>query len=243
VSTAPRLRFWAITLVALAVVGLTTALGAWQLGRAHQRVALEQELLRQQQRAPVDERALDTSTAATQLLQRAIVVRGTWVPRYTVFLDNRQMDGKVGFFVVTPLRLEGSGRPVLVERGWVPRNFEHREALPPVPTPAGIVTVRGRIAPPPAKLYDFGGAPAGTIRQNVDLPAFRAETGLPLLGLAVLQTDGDAADGLLRHWPEPASGAETNYGYAFQWWALAALTAILYVWFQLIAPRRKASHA
>jgi surfeit locus 1 family protein len=243
VSTGSRLRFWAITLVALAVVGLTTALGAWQLGRAHQRLALEQELLRQQQRAPVDERALDASTPATRLLQRAIVVRGTWVPRYTVFLDNRQMDGKVGFFVVTPLRLEGSGRPVLVERGWVPRNFEHREVLPPVPTPAGIVTVRGRIAPPPAKLYDFGGAPAGTIRQNIDLPAFRAETGLPLLDVAVRQTDGEAADGLLRHWPEPASGAETNYGYAFQWWALAALTAILYVWFQLIAPRRKASHA
>jgi surfeit locus 1 family protein len=243
VSTGSRLRFWAITLVALAVVGLTTALGAWQLGRAHQRLALEQELLRQQQRAPVDERALDASTPATQLLQRAIVVRGTWVARYTVFLDNRQMDGKVGFFVVTPLRLEGSGRPVLVERGWVPRNFEHREVLPPVPTPAGIVTVRGRIAPPPAKLYDFGGAPAGTIRQNIDLPAFRAETGLPLLDVAVRQTDGEAADGLLRHWPEPASGAETNYGYAFQWWALAALTAILYVWFQLIAPRRKASHA
>lgn len=240
--TNSRLRFWGITLAALAVVAATSALGAWQLGRAHQRLALEQALLRQQQRSPVGEDALYGSTPG-QLLQRAIVVRGTWLARYTVFLDNRQMDGKVGFFVVTPLRLEGSGRPVLVERGWVPRNFEHREALPPVATPGGIVTVRGRIAPPPAKLYDFGGAPTGTIRQNIDVPAFRAETGLPLLELAVRQTDGDAADGLLRHWPEPASGAETNYGYAFQWWALAALTAILYVWFQLIAPRRKASHA
>jgi surfeit locus 1 family protein len=243
VSTGSRLRFWVITLAALAVVGLTTALGAWQLGRAHQRLARQQALLHQQQRAPVGEQALYASTSATQLLQRAIVVRGTWLPRYTIFLDNRQMDGKVGFFVVTPLRLQGTGRPVLVERGWVQRNFEHREALPPIPTSGGIVTVRGRIAPPPAKLYDFGGAPAGAIRQNIDLSAFRAETGLPLLALAIRQTDGDADDGLLRHWPEPASGAETNYGYAFQWWALAALTAILYVWFQLIAPRRKASHA
>ena len=67
----------------------------------------------------------------------------------------------------------------------------------------------------------------------------RAETGLPLLDVAVRQTGGDASDGLLRDWPEPASGAETNYGYAFQWWALAALTAFLYVWFQFIAPRRK----
>jgi surfeit locus 1 family protein len=243
VSRGTRLRFWGITAVALAVIGVTTALGAWQLGRAHQRLALEQALLRQQQRAPVGEQALLGATPATHLLQRPIVVRGTWAPRHTVFLDNRQMEGKVGFFVVTPLLLEGSGRPVLVERGWVQRNFERRDALPAIPTPAGVVTVHGRIAPPPPKLYDFGGPPTGVIRQNIDLPRFRAETGLPLLDLAVRQTGADPADGLLRDWPEPAGGAETNYGYAFQWWSLAALTAILYAWFQLIAPRRKARHA
>jgi surfeit locus 1 family protein len=35
----------------------------------------------------------------------------------------------------------------------------------------------------------------------------------------------------------------TNYGYAAQWWALSILIAILYVWFQFIAPRRKVPHA
>jgi surfeit locus 1 family protein len=130
----------------------------------------------------------------------------------------------------------------LVERGWVPRNFEQREKLPPVPTPDGTVELRGRIAPPPAKLYEFSGAQRGAIRQNLDLAQFRVETGLPLLDLAVRQTQG-APDGLLRDWPEPASGAATNYGYAFQWWAMSGLVAILYVWFQFIAPRRKAPHA
>jgi surfeit locus 1 family protein len=238
-----RLRFWVISAAALAVTAGTLALGAWQLGRAHQRIALHEALLRQQRLAPVDEQALLGGAPAAQLLQRAIVVRGRWVPQRTIFLDNRQMDGKVGFYVVTPLVLQGSGKAVLVERGWVQRHFERRDELPAVPSPAGVVTVRGRIAPPPAKLYDFGGAPTGAIRQNVDLPRFRAETGLPLLDLAVRQTGNDTSDGLLRDWPEPASGAETNYGYAFQWWALAALTAILYVWFQFIAPRRNAPPA
>mgnify|MGYP000894222214 CR=1 FL=1 len=64
-------------------------------------------------------------------------------------------------------------------------------------------------------------------------------TGLALPALAALQT-GAASEGLLRDWPQPASGADKNYGYAFQWWALAALIAILYVWFQLIVPHRKA---
>jgi surfeit locus 1 family protein len=238
-----RVRFWVITLAALAVVALTLGLGAWQLGRAHARIALHEASMRQQLLPAVDEPALLDPAAASRLLQRSIVVRGTWVPQHTIFLDNRQMNGKVGFYVVTPLVLQGSGRAVLVERGWAQRHFERREELPAVPTPAGVVTVRGRIAPAPAKLYEFGGASTGAIRQNVDVTRFRAETGLPLLELAVRQTGNDTADGLLRDWAEPASGAATNYGYAFQWWALAALTTLLYVWFQFIAPRRKPRHA
>ncbi|HWI81453.1 SURF1 family protein [Ramlibacter sp.] len=242
-STRSRPRFWLITLAALVVAGAGLALGAWQLDRGRQKVALHQAMAARERLPAVGNAAL-LAAGEGALLHRPVVVRGRWVPQRTVFLDNRQMQGRQGFYVVTPLLLEGGGgAAVLVERGWVPRNFEHREQLPTVPTPAGVVAVHGRVAPPPARLYDLGRAPAGAIRQNLDLTGFRAETGLPLLDLAVRQTGNDASDGLQRQWPEPASGAEKNYGYAFQWWALAALTTILYVWFQFIAPRRKAPPA
>ena len=46
--------------------------------------------------------------------------------------------GRQGFIVVTPLQLEGSAAAtILVQRGWVPRNFQDRTALPPVDTPEG----------------------------------------------------------------------------------------------------------
>jgi surfeit locus 1 family protein len=171
------------------------------------------------------------------------VLQGRWLPEHTVFLDNRQMRGKPGFDVLTPLRIDGSDAVVVVQRGWVQRNFLDREKLPAVDTPAGSVEVRGRIAPPPPKLYAFGAAESGAIRQNLDLAQFRDRTGLPLLtGLSVQQT-GAASEGLLRDWTEPGSGVEKHYGYAFQWFALSALIAILYVWFQFIAPRRKPPNA
>jgi surfeit locus 1 family protein len=235
-------RFWLITLAAVVASGVTFRLGLWQLDRAGQRLALQAAIAQRQAMPPVPQSALLDAKAQPQLLHRQVNLRGEWLARDTVFLDNRQMEGRPGFFVVTPLRLEGSAAVVLVERGWVPRNFEQREKLPPVPTPDGTVELRGRIAPPPAKLYEFSGAQRGAIRQNLDLAQFRVETGLPLLDLAVRQTQG-APDGLLRDWPEPASGAATNYGYAFQWWAMSGLVAILYVWFQFIVPRRKAPHA
>lgn len=235
-------RFWLVTLAAVAALAVTLALGAWQLGRAHEKLALQASMEERKALPSVGEQALLDARPSGDSRYRPVVLRGTWLARHTVFLDNRQMNGKTGFYVVTPLRLEGSGRAVLVERGWAQRNFVNREQLPPIDTPPGIVQVRGRMAPPPAKLYEFDGAPSGPIRQNLDLAQWRAETGLPLLEVGVQQT-GETSDGLLRDWPDAAGGAGKNYGYAFQWWALSALIAILYVWFQFIAPRRKARHA
>ena len=98
------------------------------------------------------------------------------------------------------------------------------------------------MAPPPAKLYEFDSANSGPIRQNLNLAQFRAETRLELLDLSVLQV-GPPSEGLLRDWPPIASGVEKHYGYAFQWWALSTLIAILYAWFQFLAPRRRSQHA
>ena len=235
-------RYWLVTLAALAALAATLALGAWQMNRAGQKLALQAAMQERRAMLPIDQGALLAAGATTDMLHRPVILRGTWVRQHTVFLDNRQMGGKPGFYVVTPLKLEGGEAAVLVERGWVQRNFVQRDKLPPVDTPAGVVELRGRMAPPPGKLYEFAAAGGGLIRQNIDLAQFRAETGLALLDLAVQQTGGPS-EGLLREWPEAASGVDKHYGYAFQWWALSALIAILYVWFQYIAPRRKALRA
>jgi len=232
----------AIALAALVGIAVTLNLGWWQWGRAQQRLALHDRIAARGNTPPVAAAQLRGAADPDALLHRPIVLRGTWLGEHTVFLDNRQMNAAPGFYVVTPLRIEGSDAVVLVQRGWAPRNFTRRETLPPVQTPAGPVEVRGRLAPPPAKLYAFETEEKGPIRQNLDLARFRAETGLALLPLSVQQA-GTPSEGLLRQWPEPASGAAKNYGYAFQWWALAALIAILYVWFQLVLPRRRARRA
>ncbi len=235
-------RFWFLTVAAVLGVGATFALGLWQVGRASQKIALHAAIEERRSMPPLTAQQLLGGLSTAELLHRPAVLRGTWLSQYTVFLDNRQMQGRPGFYVVTPLRLDGTSRTVLVERGWVPRDFMQRDKLPAVDTPLGVIEVRGRMAPPPGKLYEFPGAVNGPIRQNLDLAQFRAETGLPLLDLAVQQT-GPPSEGLSRQWPEPVSGVEKHYGYAFQWWALCALIAILYVWFQFIAPRRKLPHA
>ena len=235
-----RWRRWLVLVAALAGVLLTASLGQWQLRRADQKQALVDARQSRAAMAPVDGarlgQAADSIAHAEALLYRAVALQGQWLGEHTVYLDNRQMQGRAGFFVVTPLRL-ASGTVVLVQRGWVPRHFQDRTALPEVVTPAGEVRVQGHLAPWPSRIYDFGALETGPIRQNLDFATYRAQTGLPLLALTVQQS-GPPDDGLLRNWPVPASGIEKHHGYAFQWFGLSALIALLYVWFQIVQARR-----
>lgn len=228
-----------IVLVAtLAGMALTARLGVWQLDRAEQKLRLQADLDQRGALPPLTLPGLAASAdEADAQVHRAAVVEGQWLPAHTVFLDNRQMDGRVGFFVLTPLQL-ADGSALLVQRGFRPRDFVDRSRLSPVPTPEGLVTLSGRLARNPARLYEFEAAASGPIRQNLDLAEFAAETGLALRPVSLLQRSASADDGLTRDWPRPAAGVHTHYGYAFQWFALSALICGLYVWFRIIRPRR-----
>ena len=242
IASAARRRAGLILLATLVGTAATARLGFWQLDRAAQKVAIQARIEARRTLAPLSNAELArTGPAAAEQVERRAALRGRWLGDRTVFLDNRQMAGRPGFYVVTPMQLDGVADAVLVQRGWVARNFTDRTALPQVPTPAGVVTVHGVIAPPPARLYEFDTASSGLIRQNLDLDAYARELSTPLLPLSVMQSDepGAVSDGLRRDWPMPALDVQKHYGYAFQWFALAALMAGLYVWFQLIRPRRR----
>jgi surfeit locus 1 family protein len=284
----PRLQFWLISVCALAAVLVALGLGRWQLSRADQKQALQERLVQQSRKPPLDLArvingqgkgelvpplasatlpAAKTGNAPTApadlpaegLIDQPVIVQGRWLPRFTVYLDNRQMNGRQGFFVMTPFQVEDTRRVVLVQRGWAPRDFIDRARLPVVDTPASRVTLSGRIMRSPGRLFEFAtggqdvaaGAPAevasgvvsagisSPVRQNIDISAFRAETRLPLWDLMLLET-GSASDGLKRDWLEPRFGTEKHHGYAFQWFGIGVLIAVLYVWFQLV-PRFRAN--
>ena len=233
---------WLVLLAALVGMGVTASLGRWQLGRAAQKEAIAQARHDQAALAELDGLTLAQSASSLlerqALLYRRLALKGQWLDGHTVYLDNRQMHGRPGFYVLTPLRLLDADAVVLVQRGWVPRNFQDRTALPDIDTPQGAVVVHGQLVPWPSKVYDFGEVETGPIRQNLVFEDYRLQTRLPLLELSIQQTDADS-EGLQRAWPEIATGVEKHYGYAFQWFGLSGLIALLYVWFQIVQPRRK----
>jgi surfeit locus 1 family protein len=207
-------------------VALTAGLGSWQLGRAHDKEMLQQRALERGREPPLTLGA--QWVRAEDAILRRVEVRGRFDPRFTVFLDNRVHRRQPGFHVLMPLRIAGSSRYVLVNRGWIAAGSD-RIRLPWVSTPDEDVVVRGTAYVPSGRYVELSAHVAeGPVWQNVTLERYRKSTGLELQPI-VVQQEGATEDGLVREWPPPESGRNTHLAYAFQWFALSIALLACYL--------------
>jgi surfeit locus 1 family protein len=203
-SFRPRL----LTTVAAAVgVVLTFFLGQWQVGRADYKQGLQirQDALGREPALSIGAAPL----AADDAMLRKVEVRGEFAPKYTVFVDNRIYQHQPGYHVATPLRIAGSGRYVLVNRGWI--------------------AVQGIAVAYSERFMELSTRVAeGNVWQNLVFERYRQATGLELQPF-VIQQESAAEDGLKREWSRPDLGRNTHLAYAFQWYALSLAIFIYYL--------------
>ena len=220
---------WLPALLILIVVAVTVRLGFWQRDRAHQKEALQAHIT-QFENAPAE--PIGSAPLALKDIEfHRVRVRGSFVADKVVYLDNRPYNDQPGFYVVMPFKLADGGY-VLVNRGWLPRNINDRTVIAPYVTPPGQIEIEGIARADATRAFELGqggSAPHQSIRQNLDLGAYAAETRLPLQPFVIQQLSDDG-DKLVRDWPAPDTDVERNYGYMLQWWgmAIAALTFGLY---------------
>jgi surfeit locus 1 family protein len=210
-----RPRGWGLAASAIACV-LFISLGNWQSRRAADKRELGANLDRAAQSAPIE---LPSTTA---VVHKRVAARGHFLAERTVFLDNKLRRGRPGYEVVTPLRIGGAH--VLVNRGWVAAPAS-REKLPEVRTPSGEVPIDG-IALERLPHALAAGPSSGKVRQNLDIAAYAAETGLRFLPI-VIEQRSDSGDGLARDWPRADLGIDKHESYSLQWYSFAVLALAL----------------
>lgn len=223
-----RLR-WIPLIATLVVTGTGIALGNWQTRRAAEKMMIADAIATRSQLDPLSVRGLPENAALEEF--RPVMVNGHFVEDWPIYLDNRPLHGKAGFYLLMPLRVADSERVVLVLRGWFPRDPQDRQRLPSIRLPQGEVTVTGRVRASVGKLMQLGETPtltAGAIVQNVDIKALATASRLPLQNFIIEQTN-DLGDGLVRDWPPPSAGVDTHRAYAFQWYALSAAAILFFI--------------
>jgi len=223
-------RFRTIPFAAAVFVAATgILLGNWQTRRALEKAAIEQKLDERMHDAPLAIGAVRRS--ADEIEYRRVAVKGEFVRDWAVFLDNRPLHGRAGFYVMMPMKIANSDMHVLVARGWAPRNVQERTKPPTFETTSGVVEIEGIARQHADRLMQLGDAPdvrPNAIVQNLDPAQFAAASWLAVQPFIVEQTN-DSHDGLVRDWPRPSLGIAKHRGYAFQWYGLAVTAIVFFV--------------
>lgn len=233
-ETGIRLRFspnWKVTIFTLLLFPVLLKLGFWQLDRAKEKEQIAAELDRQMKAAPLSIDALDL-TRPDSLNFRAIRLQGEYDPQRYLLLDNRVVNGRPGYDVLSLFRTDDQ-HTVLLNRGWIAGSPD-RSRLPEVPQIQGTQTVVARIHIPQGKdfvLAEENYAAQWPLRvQSVNI----AELGQLLENEEIfpyeLRLQAGYPGSLTAHWKAVNQTAARHRGYAVQWFSMAAALALLYLW-------------
>ena len=222
VIQARRFRFnWKVTAFSVFFLALFIHLGLWQLSRAAEKRQLLAQAATQAALPPVP----ISEWMSSRQQGRQVQLVGSYVSGDYWLLDNRVLDGRVGFEVIH--RFAASDQHFFINRGFAPMGAT-RSDLPEVKAPSGRVTILALARQPTEDAYVLGGADEseGRIIQSLaDLP-IDADIAAPVMRL------GEASPGALpRHWPITTMSPQKHQGYALQWFTLALAVSLAWAVF------------
>ena len=230
---------WLPFVIGFALVLQFAGLGAWQITRGLDKRA-EQELYSDDTGFT---RWFDGMDVRPYQRLRAT---GEFDTEHQFLLDNIILNGRYGYYVVTPLVL-GDNMPVLlVNRGWKEKTTGGIDPSD-LSISSAMLEVRGRAGSLPKAGYKMGdafSAEAPWPKQAVypSMAEVAAALGRDVQPFVLLMEPGDEL-GFVRHWIPEEMGPGRHFAYALQWFAMGAVLAVLLVWnSRRRAARRKSGH-
>ena len=212
-------------MVGFLFVALFAALGAWQISRG-----LEKRAERQTFEDETGFSAWHDGMPVRPYQQ--LRVTGRYDSEHQVLLENIIVEGRYGYYVITPLFGMNDEPVLLVNRGWIATN--EAGTLSALDVPNGRVTVRGRVGHLPRAGMKMGEAfvpgqiwPKKAVYPSADEVA--AELGREVQPFVLLM-DRSEEHGFLRTWAPTGFGPGKHFGYALQWFAMGLVLSILLIW-------------
>uniref|UniRef100_UPI0016085A04 SURF1 family protein n=1 Tax=Kitasatospora kifunensis TaxID=58351 RepID=UPI0016085A04 len=234
-------RWLGSTVLAIAAIVVCLWLGSWQLSRFEGRVSSQHAASAtaapaapQAAASPLDSvLAGADAQVTTGTVGHPVTVSGQYDSAHQLLVPNRTVDGRQGYYVLTPLRTAG-GRAVAVVRGWLPGS--PGGSVPAAPT--GEVTVAGRLQA--SENADTSGAANGGLPSG-QLGMINPASLVNLLPYPFydgwVAADGTAAGLTAVPTAQPSGGggldarAFQNLGYTLQWFVFAGFVG--FMWFRL----------
>jgi cytochrome oxidase assembly protein ShyY1 len=204
-------------------VAASVALGLWQYDAWGTGRAAEARDLSDAAPRPLDQVMGGDDPFPGEHLGRPVSLQGEWLGAGTLYVADRQLDGKRGYWVVTPVLVGSSAMPVV--RGW--------SAQAEAPVPSGEVDVEGWL-----QASEGSGASdqdpqddvipemrIASIVEHVDEDLYSAY----VVARSTTPTDRDLAQVTPESVPAVSNATHLrNLLYAFQWWIFGGFA--IYIW-------------
>lgn len=203
-------RSWGAHLLMVVAVAAAVLLGMWQLHVWQAARAAETRDLSNAKAVPLARVMTGDSPFPGRYLGQPVSFSGTWFAEGTVYVSDRTVGGKRGYWVVTPVRVGNSAMPVV--RGW--------SRTPKVPAATGAVDVEGWL-----QASEGAGAVDSDPHDDV-IPEMRIASLVEHVDVDLYSgyvVDRTPTAGLVAVPPESVpevsrSTSLRNLLYAFQWW-------------------------
>jgi cytochrome oxidase assembly protein ShyY1 len=199
-------------------------LGEWQFHRLDERQQRNAHVERniRLDPVPVDDVLAPGDPVAADEEWRRVSAEGTYLDDETLLLRYQTRDGASGVDVVTPLRVEGSGALLLVDRGWLATDNAGSSSLDTPPPPSGTVRVVGW-----ARADATGDSTQVTDRSTRAISSKAIGDTLDgerlYGGFLDLQSETPPPSEPLTRTELPDLGSGPHFFYGLQWWFFAAL--------------------
>lgn len=221
-------RHWGAHLLAVVLVGTAVVLGLWQLDawRAHR--AAEAVDLTHVDPVPLAEVMGPDEPFPGNRIGQPVTVSGTWVPDGTVYVSGRERDGAEGYWVVTPLEVEGGGAALPVVRGWV---ADPGQAPAP---PSGAATLEGPLQPPEGT-GEVDEDPGDDVLPQLRIADVIQHVDQDLYGAYAVARDAEPGLAVVSPEQLPEVSATTglkNLLYAIEWWVFGLFAA--FIWWRWV---------
>lgn len=221
-------------LAALVLLALFVTLGFWQLDRAAQKREVRAAF-----DAEGEYRTLETNASYEAFAP--LKATGHYLGNRQILLENIVLDGRLGYYVITPFERSADEPLLLVNRGWLPKEADEATTLP-ITVSGDEQEIHGRVGrlprvgirPGPAFTGDAGWPRRAVWPETEEMAAVLGREVLPF----VLLADPDPSSGLVRRWAPREIGPMRHLGYAVQWFALALAVIVTGV---VLYRRKKAS--
>ena len=229
---------WLPFVIGFALVLQFAGLGAWQINRGLDKRA-EQELFSDDSSFT---RWFDGMEVRPYQRLRAT---GKFDSDRQFLLENIILNGRYGYYVVTPLDVGENMPLLLVNRGWKEKAADGID-VPALTVSQDTMDILGRAGSLPKAGYKMGDAitPGSPWPKQAVYPTaadIAAELGRDVQPFVLLMEPGDEL-GFVRHWTPEEMGPGRHFAYALQWFAMGAVLAVLLVWHHRRRSGRRATH-